>query len=49
MRGVSSSVAKVDVVVALNEVIATATATATSASSPLSVSCNRGIDGIVVH
>ena len=37
--------AKVDVVVAVNEVVATAS----SASTPSSSLCNRGIAGVVAH
>lgn len=47
MRGGSSPVANVDVVVAIDEVVA-APAPA-SASSPSSSSWDRGIDGVVAH
>ena len=45
VRGASSPVSKVDVVVAVNEVV-TAAASASSSSFP---SCGRGIDGIIAH
>ena len=45
VRGASSLVTKVDVFVAVNAVVAAAA----SASSPSSMSCNRGIDGVITH
>ena len=45
VRGAASLVAIVDVVVAVNEVVATAAA----ALPPLASLCDRGIDGIVAH
>ena len=46
MRGASSLVTKVDIVVAVNEEVV---ASAASATSPSSLSCIRGIDGGVAH
>jgi hypothetical protein len=46
VRGASSLVTKVDIVVAINEEVA---ASAASASSPLLLLCIRGIDGSVAH
>jgi len=45
VRGASSQVSKVDVVAAVNEVVAAA-ASASSSSFP---SCGRGIDGVVAR
>ena len=46
MRGESSLVTKVDIIVAFNEEVV---ASAATPSSPLSLSCVRGVDGGVTH